>query len=73
MPDENVHNVSQSDILLNENHTRNTFNNEATVVQGPTGNDDEIKSQKAWTMEMPTNDGDISTTTMNGSEQEWGI
>ena len=43
MPDENIHNVSQSDVSLNENPTGNIFNNEATVVQGPTGDDDEIK------------------------------
>ena len=41
----------------------------ATVAQGPTGDDDENKSWKAWTMEMLMNDGDISTTMMNGSEQ----
>ena len=52
--------------------TRNTFNNEATVVQGSTGDDDEIESWKAWTLEMPMNDGDISTTTTNGSEQVSG-
>ena len=69
IPDENIHDISQSDISLNENPTRNTFNNEATVVQGPTGDDDELKSQKAWMMEMPMNDGDISTTRMNGLEQ----
>ena len=36
-PNEYVHDVSQSDISLNENPTGNTFNNVATVVQGPTG------------------------------------
>ena len=62
MPDKNIHNVSQSDVSLNEIL-------EATVVQGPTGDGDEIKSWKAWTMEMLMNDGDISTTMTNGSEQ----
>ena len=47
MPDENVNNVSQSDILLNENPTRNTFNNKATIVQGPTGDNDEIELWKS--------------------------
>ena len=28
MPDKNVHDVSQSDVLLNENAKRNSFNNE---------------------------------------------
>ena len=69
MPNENVHDVSQSDVSLNENPTGDTFNNEATVVQGPTGDDDEIELWKAWMMEMLMNDSDISTTTMNGSEQ----
>ena len=40
-----------------------------TVAQGPTGDDDENKSWKAWTMEMLMNDGNISMTTTNGSEQ----
>ena len=69
MPDENMHDVSQSGVSLNENPTRNTFYNEVTVVQGPTGDDDEIKSWKAWTMEMLTNDSDISMTMMNRLEQ----
>ena len=72
MPDKNVHDVSQSDVSLNENPTGNTFNNEATVAQGPTSDEDEIKSWKAWMMEMVTNDGDISTTMTNGSEQASG-
>ena len=52
MPNENIHDVSQSDVSLNENPTGTTFNNEATVVQGPTGDDEEIESWKAWMMEM---------------------
>ena len=58
-PNEYLHNVSQNDTSLNENPTGNTFNNVATVAKGPTGDDDENKSQKAWTMEMLRNDGDI--------------
>ena len=69
MPGENIHNVIQSDVLLNENPRGNTFNNKVTLIQGPTGDDDEIELQKAWTMEMLMNDGDISMTTTNGSEQ----
>ena len=60
MPDKNVHKGSQSDISLNDKPRRNTYNNKATVVQGPTGDDDEIKSQKAWMMEMLMNDSNIS-------------
>ena len=72
MPNENAHDVSQSDVSLNENPAGNTLNNEVTVVQGPTNDKDEIESQKAWTMELLMNDGDISTTTMNGSAQASG-
>ena len=68
-PNENIHDVSQSDTSLNENPTGNSFNNVATVEPGPTGDDDENKSQKAWTMEMLTSDSDISMTMMNGPEQ----
>ena len=42
MSNENIHVTSQSDILLKENPSRNTFNNEAIVVQGPTGDNNEI-------------------------------
>ena len=69
MPNKNIHDISQSDVLLNGNPTRNTFNNEATIEQGPMGDDDKIKFQKAWMMEMLTTDGNILRTTMSGSEQ----
>ena len=70
IPNENAYNVSQSDTLLNENHTENSFKNATMVVQGPTDDDDDEKeSWKAWTMEMLTNDGDISMSLMNEPEQ----
>ena len=59
MSNENIYDISQGDVSLNENPTRNIFNNEATEVQGPTVNDDEIKLQKAWTMEILMNDSEI--------------
>ena len=37
------------------------FNKEHDTVPCPTSNDDIDESQKAWTMGMPTNDGNIST------------
>ena len=37
------------------------------TVPRPTSNDDEDESRKAWTMAMPTNDGDISM--INTAEQ----
>ena len=60
-PNEKAHGVSQSDTSTNENCTENSFNNVTTVVQGPSDDNDENKSQNAWTMEMLMNDGDIST------------
>ena len=69
MPNKNIHDVSQSDVSLNENATRNTFNNKVTTVQCPMGDDNKIKSWKVWTMEMMTNDSDILTTLMNGLKQ----
>ena len=62
MPNKHIHNVSQSDVSLKENPTRNTFNNEAMVVHGPTGDNDETELQEAWMMELPMNNGDISST-----------
>ena len=35
------------------------------VAQGPADDDDENKLPKAWTMEMLTNDGNISASMMN--------
>ena len=64
-PYENIHDVSQSDTSLNENHTGNSFNNKTTVVQGPTDDDDENKLWKACTMEMLMSDGNISMSMMN--------
>ena len=37
------------------------INRALDTVPRPTSNDDEVESRKAWTMGMPTNDGDIST------------
>ena len=38
------------------------------VAQGPVDDDDENESRKVWTMEMLTNNGDISTSMMNEEE-----
>ena len=69
MADKNTHDISQSDILLNENTTRNTFNNEVTTVQDPSYDDNEIELQEAWTMEMQKNNSDILIPMMNGLKQ----
>ena len=44
------------------------LNEDSDTKQGLTTQDEEIESQEAWTMEMPSIDGDISTT--NSSEQQ---
>ena len=38
------------------------INKETNTVQGPISNNEENESQKAWTMELPMMDGDISMT-----------
>ena len=64
MPNENVYDLSQSDVSINENTTVNSFNNEGTTVQCPMDDNNEIELQKACTMEMSMNDGNISMTAM---------
>ena len=44
-------------------------NKESNTVQGPISNDEENELQKAWCMEMPMMDGDISTTEADEEEQ----
>ena len=39
------------------------------MAQGPADDDDKNESQKAWTMEMLTSDGNISTSMMNELKQ----
>ena len=39
------------------------------MVQGPSDDNDENKSQKAWTLEMLRNDGDILMGMMNEPKQ----
>ena len=38
------------------------------MAQGPADDDDKNELRKAWTMEMLTNDGDISMSMMNEEE-----
>ena len=68
-PDENAHSVSQNDTAINENHTVKSINKTTMVVQGPSYDDGKNELPKAWTMEMRTNDGDISMTMTNEQEQ----
>ena len=56
------------DIPSEDKNQLSLINKEEDTVQGPTNHDDKIESQKAWTMGMPTIDGDIST--MDSEELE---
>ena len=67
-PDENAHDVSQSDTSINENHTVKSINKTTMVVQGLSDDEDENESCKPCTMEMLMNYGDISMSMMNEQE-----
>ena len=69
IPNEKAHGVSQSDTSINENHTDNPLNNVTMVVEGPSDDNDENELWKAWTMEMLTNNGNISMGMANEPEQ----
>ena len=69
IPSENVHNISQSNSTINETDHEKAINKETNTVQGPTSYDEEKESQKAWTMEMPMMDSNISTTEADEKEQ----
>ena len=59
-PSEDENQLSLSHNKINITDNEEAINNENDTVQGPTSYDDEIESWKAWTMRMPTIDGDIS-------------
>ena len=61
IPSEGESRLSLSHNAINRTGTEYALNKEKDTVPRPTGNDDENKSQKAWTMGMPTIDGNIST------------
>ena len=56
------------DIPSEATNNLSRLNEECDTKQGLTTQDEEIESQEAWTMGMPSIDGDISTT--NPSEQQ---
>ena len=64
-----MYNINQSDVSINESSTVNLFNNKASTAQDPTDDNDKNELQKACTMEMVMNDGNILTTTMIEHEQ----
>ena len=67
-PDKKSDIDSQSDTPISENSTINLIHKSTLVLQGPADDDDENKSQKAWTMEMLMNGSDILTNTRNEEE-----
>ena len=69
IPNEKAHGVSQSDTSINENHTEDPLNNVTMVVEGPLDDNDENELWKAWTMEMLTNNGNISMGMANEPDQ----
>ena len=67
-PDKKSDDYNQSDTSINKRSTVNSINESTSKVEGPTDDDNENESQKAWTMEMLTNDGNISANTTNEVE-----
>ena len=67
-PDKKSDDYNQSDAPIYKRSTVNAINKSTSEVQGPMDDDNKNESRKAWTMEMLTNDGDISANTMNEVE-----
>ena len=67
-PDKKSDEYNQSDTPINKRSTVNSINKSTSEVQGPTDDDNENKSRKAWTMEMLMNDGNISANMTNEVE-----
>ena len=67
-PDKKSDDYNQSDAPINKRSIVNSISKLTSEVQGPTDDDNENKSQIVWTMEMLTNNGDISVNTMNEVE-----
>ena len=67
-PDKKSDDYNQSDASINKRSTINSINESTSKVEGPTDDDNENNSRKAWTMEMLMNDSDISANTTNEVE-----
>ena len=65
VPDKKSANYNQTDAPINKSGTVNSINESKSEVQGPTDDDNKNESRKAWTMEMLSNDSDISVNMMN--------
>ena len=69
IPSENKIQLSLSHNEINRTDNEEAINNEIDTVQGPTSYEEENESQKAWSMGMPTIDGDISMMETEELEQ----
>ena len=69
IPSEDENQLSLSHNEINRTDNEEAINKEKDTVPGPTSYDNEIESQKAWTMEMPMIDGDISMMEAEELEQ----
>ena len=69
IPSEDKNQLSQSHNKIGKIDNKEAINKEADTVQDPTSYDKEIELQKAWTMGMPTFDGDISMMETDELEQ----
>ena len=67
-PNKKSDDYNQSDTSINKRSTVNSIDESTLKIEGPTDDDNENESRKAWTIEMLTNDGDISANTMNEVE-----
>ena len=67
-PNKKSNGDSQSDTPISEKSTVKSINKSTPVAQGPVDDDDGNESQKAWTMEMLMNDGNILMNTTNEEE-----
>ena len=67
-PEEKTDDSNQCDTPISEKSTENIINELMPVAQGPTDDDEKNESQKAWTMEMLMNGGDISANTTSEEE-----
>ena len=67
-PDKKSDDCNQCDTSINKTSTVNSINESTSEAQGPMDDNNENESRKAWTMEMLTNDGNISANTTNEEE-----
>ena len=67
-PEENSGNYNQCEMMISDAGTEKSINEMIPETKGPTDDGNRNESQKAWTMEMLMNGGDISTNTTNEEE-----